>query len=654
MKKSFLTLLLAGLALCSHAQGSLSLASRAHLRQLRNVPAESRSTQATTVLAMIKLSEGFSAAELQKAGVDIVRTDREFVFANVAIDAIDKVSSHPAVARFELGNTLTPHMSKARLMTKVNSVHKGTDIPLPYTGKGVVCGVVDTGIDPNHINFLDSLGNNRVKQFSIITTTPDGMVVDSIFSEEEVPEATTDSPQETHGTHVLGIMAGGYKGQLTMAQASKATGKATIKEAANPYYGVAYDADIAAAGLSQLNETSILMGVGDVINYAKGDSTGREAKRCVVNLSLGSNIGPHDGSDIYTQYLNRMAAEENAIIVISAGNEGDFNVAVKKEITADAPYVRTFVDGGLDFEDGSTNTIYRYTDVDVWNSDSTEMQVSVVVFDAETKEIVKRLTPSEDNLDGSQHWLTNEGYRKDSTDIVDLDLAQWFNGEIGLYWGLDDTSLRWRSVVQFNILNNMESNSNERYLIGIEANAEAGKHIEMYCNPNFNETQFTSFSSYRHMKVEGWEMGSSDGSINNLACGPNTIAVGSFNTNDYWGSIIDGKVYSYGFEVKDASAFSSYGTMSDGSTLPHVLAPGAAIISSASRYYNLLDQMVAARKEEGQNIYDWMISQGTSMSAPFMAGTIALWLEADPKLTLEQIKEVIAKTSIKDDYYDKG
>ena len=41
---------------------------------------------------------------------------------------------------------------------------------------------------------------------------------------------------------------------------------------------------------------------------------------------------------------------------------------------------------------------------------------------------------------------------------------------------------------------------------------------------------------------------------------------------------------------------------------------------------------------------------GTSMASPHVAGAIALWLEADPTLTVADVKEIIAETAFKDEY----
>lgn len=45
---------------------------------------------------------------------------------------------------------------------------------------------------------------------------------------------------------------------------------------------------------------------------------------------------------------------------------------------------------------------------------------------------------------------------------------------------------------------------------------------------------------------------------------------------------------------------------------------------------------------------------GTSMSSPVAAGIVALWLEADPDLTVVDVTEIMQKTAIKDDHYNEG
>ena len=96
--------------------------------------------------------------------------------------------------------------------------------------------------------------------------------------------------------------------------------------------------------------------------------------------------------------------------------------------------------------------------------------------------------------------------------------------------------------------------------------------------------------------------------------------------------------------------FSSVGPTFDGRIKPDVMAPGNNIISSFSSFYMEthpkasdltwdLDRYVFNGRS-----YAWISSSGTSASCPAVAGAIALWLQAKPDLTPQEVKEVLSHT----------
>jgi subtilisin family serine protease len=87
------------------------------------------------------------------------------------------------------------------------------------------------------------------------------------------------------------------------------------------------------------------------------------------------------------------------------------------------------------------------------------------------------------------------------------------------------------------------------------------------------------------------------------------------------------------------------------------MAPGNNIISSFSSFYMEAHPDASDltwdldRYEFNGRSYAWISSSGTSASCPAVAGAIALWLQAKPDLTPQEIKEVLSLTCR---HYDKS
>ena len=79
---------------------------------------------------------------------------------------------------------------------------------------------------------------------------------------------------------------------------------------------------------------------------------------------------------------------------------------------------------------------------------------------------------------------------------------------------------------------------------------------------------------------------------------------------------------------------------------PDVVAPGVNVISAGNSYCaNCFgENMVCTTTFNGRE-YPWLALSGTSMATPCVAGIVALWLQADPTLSPDRVKEVIKATS---------
>ena len=120
---------------------------------------------------------------------------------------------------------------------------------------------------------------------------------------------------------------------------------------------------------------------------------------------------------------------------------------------------------------------------------------------------------------------------------------------------------------------------------------------------------------------------------------PSAIAVGSFTT-----TVIDT------LEREGAhSTFSSNGPWLNPNYLkPAVLAPGASIMSALNKFAPGFDKNNAAYSNLFNNqVYHYGYMEGTSMATPFVAGSIALWLEANPKLSAADVMDILKESSTK-------
>ena len=336
MRKILLTAFCAALAAAAFGQSKLDLQSQMALYRLRNtaIPTynsrtrtfERRQSVPQNTMAMIELKNGNGRAELEAEGVEVLRMRGNIAIAVVPLADVERISALRCVHRMELPRRMYQKMDIVRKEIGVDKIHQGIDLPKAYTGKGVVTGIVDGGIDPNHINFLKPDGTTRFGYISKITASqqdPKGYhydnyypraVLDTMKNRDDtyaIEDFTTDNNNNFHGTHTTGIMAGGYKGDITYAVTEDNDVSHNVQKP-NPFYGCATESEIVAS-CGDLRDQYIAFGVDDAVQYAL--LSGKEPKPCVINLSLGSNLGAHDSTSV----MNRFLAEEgkHAIICVA-------------------------------------------------------------------------------------------------------------------------------------------------------------------------------------------------------------------------------------------------------------------------------------------------------------------------------------------------
>lgn len=627
MKKLYLSVFLLGSVILSSAQSNINIAGQKMLRQYRLEQTNKITPSSVSPIAMetsqikengmigaiVELCDDATIDEIELAGCKVLKQRENLAIVSLPINLVDKFAKNNAVKRVQFGTKMYAKLDKARNATNTTWAHLGMMVDHKYTGDGVIVGFMDQGIDPNHVTFMNSdQSASRVKRVWTFLGT-DG-TYDTYDTPDEIASFTYDYKESTHGTHVGGILAGGYESDRNL-----------------PYYGVAKGADIAMSA-GQLNDVNIIYGVENIIEYAQS-----EGKPAVVNLSIGNNVGPHDGTDLFNQYLDILGKE--AIICVSAGNEGNEKIVLNKTFTESDKKIKSFVVENV-YEGLHAGTI------DIWSDTDKTFSLTPMVYDAVADTVVYKMPTINKSMvtpDGkSLEWVyVSNGSNYDAGDISDANFDKAFKGTYGSYVGVtalvDGYNNRFEAVIDYYLQNADTNNGN--YVMAFEVEGEAGQKVYVYTDGNYSE-----FST---KNLSGWDAAVTDGTISNMACAKNIIAVGSFNSRGY-----------YTETEKDVSSYSSYGTLIDGRQLPHICAPGCMVFSSMNSAYAKYmissgtyteDDFAYKTTINGKTHY-WIGMAGTSMASPFMAGAVALWLEANPYLGYDDVLKIAQETASKDSY----
>lgn len=656
-------------ALTAFGQSKLDLQSQMMLLQIWNttIPTYNSRTRSferprevqQNVMAMVEFKGQNALDELDAQGAKVLRVRGDIAIVMVPTADVERIAELKCVRRLELSRPVYQKMDIVRKTIGIDKIHQGIDLPQAYTGKGVVTGIVDGGIDPNHINFLKPDGTTRfgyISKITATTTTQQGYlyqnyypraVLDTMKQQDNtyaIEDFATDSYTNFHGTHTSGIMAGGYKGNILAAKTDDQNLSYNVT-VPNLYYGGATESEIVAS-CGDLRDHFIAFGVDDIINYSK--LSGPKRKPCVINLSLGSNLGAHDPNSVMNRFLSLCG--EDAIICVAAGNEADNTVALTAKFDKADSTVQTFVRPMIEGEYKTAKKTYynlRNGQICAYSNDADEFELQIVVTNSARKNKVAVRIPVVGNTNGQPVIYSSGGDYAINGAVVSSTFAKAFDGYVSAASIKDPETGRYYVLAQFLTSDNQTTNKDGNYKLGLLIKSKkAGQRVDVY-----GDAQFVYFDDYAQ---EGWTKGSRNGSISDMACANNVISVGSYNVRNHWPSL-DG--YAYGYNKQgEASRFSSFGTLADGRNLPDICAPGASVISSINTYCVTNPNMgytsaaLQAKLEKGGKAYYWHQSLGTSMATPVVAGAIALCLEADPTLTYKDVVRIIRQTAVKDEY----
>lgn len=541
-----------------------------------------------------------SVAGLRVRGIAVNSALGDVVTARVSFEQLRVMSGWPEVIYVEGPGmlSLTDESAQSTLLPElsdsVEAIGVGKMHAQGITGKGVVVGAVDTGVDWTHRDFRSDHNGDGFEESTRLLGIwdqthpgdhPVGFGYGVEYARANIDQALAANDESliqqvdanpttpSHGTHALGIMGGdGSSSSLRLA-------------------GVAPDADLIAVK-SPLTFDAVVDGVQYIFNTAGN-------RPAVASLSLGSHLGAHDGTSNFERALDVLARAPGRVIVVAAGNEGDDRIHASMTVPAISK-------ASVTFELPSAMEKSRFS-FDFWYDGKDPIYIKVTgpsgqpVGDVPTGELLDELGPDGGVFIDNAHGGPNPNN------------------------GLHEALITVYGP-----------------LLGADRPLQPGRWTIAFHAPRFGA------------HVDGWALDVPFSSANTdnrstvrlPATAQGVIAVGAYVSSTKWLSLGGGLMtYEEDGPIGRIAGFSSLGPTRDGRIKPDLVAPGSMVASSLSRFSRDLVDPTWVMSDGVHTV-----NRGTSFAAPHVSGAAALLLQMNPTLSTAQVLQLLAQHTLRDEF----
>jgi subtilisin family serine protease len=536
---------------------------------------------------------------LRMSGATVRTVAGQVVTAEIPLSLLDQLDSMPGMISADVPQRYHPLLDVSRPEIRADVAHGGGQPPYSgTTGQGVVVGVIDTGLDTDHPDFLNANGTTRLLYLWDQTDPvgPHPAFPYNYGTEWTAANINASTSREIdtdgHGTHVTGIAAG--------------NGRAIGNNDQFQFTGIAPEADIIFVKTT--------FAADDILDAVKWIQQKAGAKPCVINLSLGSQYGGHDGTADLDVAMAALSGP-GRIIVAAAGNEGNSGIHAQATVPAMSTVDLSF-------------TIPSYTATPGNNSNQGNDLCLVEAFSTNSSFNTSVILPNSTTVGpvGTSGTLT----QATTSGEVDID-ASAVGSERSVYIDLWDKNATYPPAIG-------------TWTVRVQ-NTQASPHeIDLWIYYVDLGAAYVIWGS----NIDNTELVSSPASSDSV------IAVGAYITKTSWPCIASQSGmcgYVSPPQIGDIAPFSSPGPLRDGTTKPEITAPGMGIASSLSKDASGPLFTNPAGEMPGGVRY---ISQGTSQASPHIAGVAALILEQRPNAAYKEIATALEGTARHDNFTGPG
>ncbi|HYF30235.1 MAG TPA: S8/S53 family peptidase [Chitinophagaceae bacterium] len=580
---------------------------------------ETRNNQAYIAL-FIEINEGGDFDLLKKQGLEIRTVAGTIATASIPLDRLQAIANLPAIKRLELPLLFRRHNDTLmKTYTTVDKVLAGmAPLNMPYTGKGILIGIIDDGIEFGHPDFVDSTGKTKIEAIWNMDRNgdhPPGFNYGTLWERDTLNTFLTPA-YHYNPPHVMHNLFG-YANHGTPVAALAAGEK-----------GVAPDASLVGVALTAFTDTLLRSDrIIDAIAFIYQRAKAAE-KKCVINISLGTQWGgPHDGKTLVEKAIDLYSKDKPDLLVcVSAGNDGNnWKHWGGFPIHADSSFgfARLAYGGDLYFTIPKHQSSSLF--VSITDSRSPQLNAPAISRDSilyqtpylRIDNIINSTTPIQftsylKNGQPSASFRFTASHYSDDYDELIISLREFTSPPLGnIDWHIHRFIFKGSGTVHgyfpfFNL--------HPLYHFGV--------------NPYPNDPTYRSTDC-------AYTSGIPSNAFTVLSSGAYNIR------NCYVNPLQNVAVHAY-FPCQ-LTYFTSHGPTLDGRIKPDILSPGENVLSANSRWTTFYGH---------QNIidYSYQMFSGTSASSPITAGIAALVWQRFPSFDRDQVINRIKSTAYVDSF----
>lgn len=475
---------------------------------------------------------------------------------------------------------------------RADTVHQALgNLPQAYTGKNVVVGILDTGLDFLHPDFQKPDSTTRVRY----------IWDQNVSSGGNAPLPYTYG-QQWDSTH---INAGTCPHKDNNSHGTKVAGNATGNgRAAAPQMGMAPEADIIIVSVDLGSQflTKVVDGVDYI--FRKAAELGKPA---VVNASLGSYFGSHDGFDLGARAIdNLINARPGRAMICASGNAGGSAFHLGYELSADTNFTWFTYFNSIQYA-----YFQMYADTGKWEEAFFRVGVTRPSDYADVGAMPFVNVVQDFNLAGGNDVKSFNITNAQNQRLAKVDL--YVERSFGRY--------------TIDVVVTPDSNT---YFFTFETTG-AGRFDtwsaqSLTGTSNFRNANLPDTSQYPrivHYKRPDAQMTM----VTSWACSPHVVTVGNYHNRNSWTNV-NGSTSTRNTVPGAFRSISSVGPTRIGLQKPNLTAPGDEVLTAAPLPY-----LAARVGSQPGNIGPGgmhFIFGGTSSASPQVAGALACYLERYP------------------------